>query len=183
MSMINSTVEIKNGKVVFSEEVLSYFENIRTEENSVWIDKRRYFNPKTENYYSHRNIVCRLKEFPQMYKNMTIDDFRCISIENDEYKNWKKQKEEISLKNKANWTQEYKIKNREKKNKQSRERHIKNREHDLELKRALRERPCYDPINGKPCTYGQLENRKRRHKEDYKNIIVKKLFNLTIKKS
>ena len=82
----------------------------------------------------------------------------------------KKQKEETSLKNKANWTQEYKIKNREKKNKQSRERHIKNREHDLELKRALRERPCYDPIKGKPCTYGQLENRKRRHKEDYKNV-------------
>lgn len=35
----NSTVEIVDGKVVFSEEVLSYFESIRTEENSVWIDK------------------------------------------------------------------------------------------------------------------------------------------------
>ena len=29
----NSTTEIKNGKVVFSNEVLSYFESIRTEEN------------------------------------------------------------------------------------------------------------------------------------------------------
>lgn len=38
MSMINSTVEIKNGKVVFSEEVLEYFENLRNEENSEWID-------------------------------------------------------------------------------------------------------------------------------------------------
>jgi len=35
----NSTVEIADGKVVFSEEVLSYFESIRTEENSAWIDK------------------------------------------------------------------------------------------------------------------------------------------------
>ena len=35
----NSTVEIKDGKVVFSKEVLEYFESIRNEENSVWIDK------------------------------------------------------------------------------------------------------------------------------------------------
>ena len=150
-----------------------YYNSEKAKQRREELNKRRYFDPKTENYYSHRNIVWRLKEFPQIYENMTISDFRCISIEDDEYKNWKKQKEETSLKNKANWTQEYKIKNREKKNKQSRERHIKNREHDLELKRALRERPCYDPIKGKPCTYGQLENRKRRHKEDYKNVIIK----------
>ena len=42
MSTRNSTVEIVNGKVVFSTEVLSYFENLRTEENSEWIDK--YFD-------------------------------------------------------------------------------------------------------------------------------------------
>ena len=35
----NSTVEIVDGKVVFSEEVLEYFESIRNEENGVWIDK------------------------------------------------------------------------------------------------------------------------------------------------
>ena len=34
----NSTVEIVDGKVVFSEEVLEYFESIRTEENSIWIN-------------------------------------------------------------------------------------------------------------------------------------------------
>lgn len=39
MSKRNSTVKIVDGKVVFSEEVLSYFESIRTEENSIWIDK------------------------------------------------------------------------------------------------------------------------------------------------
>ena len=45
MSMINSTVESKEGKVVFSEEVLSYVENLRNEENSEWIDKYfEYFN-------------------------------------------------------------------------------------------------------------------------------------------
>ena len=35
----NSTVEIVDGKVVFSQEILSYFESIRNEENSVWIDE------------------------------------------------------------------------------------------------------------------------------------------------
>lgn len=39
MSKRNSTVKIVDGKVVFSTEVLSYFENLRTEENSEWIDK------------------------------------------------------------------------------------------------------------------------------------------------
>ena len=59
----NSTVEIVDGKVVFSEEVLSYFESIRTEENSVWIDK--YFeylsdesNLSAEKYNGHHIIPC-----------------------------------------------------------------------------------------------------------------------------
>ena len=34
--------EIKNGKVVFSKEILNYFENLKTEENSKWINK--YFD-------------------------------------------------------------------------------------------------------------------------------------------
>ena len=59
----NSTVEIKDGKVVFSKEVLSYFESIRTEENSAWIDK--YFeylsdesNLSAEKYNGHHIIPC-----------------------------------------------------------------------------------------------------------------------------
>ena len=59
----NSTVEIKDGKVVFSKEVLEYFESIRTEENSVWIDK--YFdylsdesNLSAEKYNGHHIIPC-----------------------------------------------------------------------------------------------------------------------------
>ena len=59
----NSTVEIKDGKVVFSKEVLSYFESIRTEENSAWIDK--YFeylsneeNLTAEKYNGHHIIPC-----------------------------------------------------------------------------------------------------------------------------
>ena len=59
----NSTVEIKDGKVVFSTEVLSYFESIRTEENSIWIDK--YFeylsdeeNLSAEKYNGHHIIPC-----------------------------------------------------------------------------------------------------------------------------
>ena len=59
----NSTVEIKDGKVVFSKEVLSYFESIRTEENSIWVDK--YFeylsdeeNLSAEKYNGHHIIPC-----------------------------------------------------------------------------------------------------------------------------
>ena len=59
----NSTTEIKNGKVVFSKEVLSYFESIRTEENGIWIDK--YFeylsdeeNLSAEKYNGHHIIPC-----------------------------------------------------------------------------------------------------------------------------
>ena len=63
MPRTNSTVEIKDGKVVFSKEVLSYFESIRTEENSAWIDK--YFeylsdeeNLTAEKYNGHHIIPC-----------------------------------------------------------------------------------------------------------------------------
>ena len=59
----NSTTEIIDGKVVFSKEVLSYFESIRTEENSAWIDK--YFeylsneeNLTAEKYNGHHIIPC-----------------------------------------------------------------------------------------------------------------------------
>ena len=59
----NSTVEIADGKVVFSEEVLSYFDNLRTEENSIWINK--YFeylsdeeNLTAEKYNGHHIIPC-----------------------------------------------------------------------------------------------------------------------------
>ena len=59
----NSTVEIKDGKVVFSKEVLEYFESIRTEENSAWVDK--YFdylsdesNLSAEKYNGHHIIPC-----------------------------------------------------------------------------------------------------------------------------
>ena len=34
-----SNVKIEDGKVIFSQEILDYFESIRTEENSEWIDK------------------------------------------------------------------------------------------------------------------------------------------------
>ena len=39
MHMTNSTVEIKDGKVLFSKEILEYFENLRNKETSEWIDK------------------------------------------------------------------------------------------------------------------------------------------------
>ena len=63
MSKLNSTVEIKDGKSVFSKEVLSYFENMRTEENSEWINK--YFevlndknNQLAEKYNNHHIRPC-----------------------------------------------------------------------------------------------------------------------------
>ena len=42
MPRTNSTVKIVEGKVIFSQEIIDYFENLRTIENSEWIDK--YFN-------------------------------------------------------------------------------------------------------------------------------------------
>ena len=63
MAKRNSTVEIKDGKVVFSQEVLEYFENLRNEENSKWIDK--YFkvlndasNLGAEKYNLHHIRPC-----------------------------------------------------------------------------------------------------------------------------
>lgn len=59
----NSTVKIVDSKVVFSNEVLNYFESIRNEENSIWIDK--YFgylsdeeNISAEKYNGHHIIPC-----------------------------------------------------------------------------------------------------------------------------
>lgn len=37
----------------------------------------------------------------------------------------------------------------------------------------LNQRLCYDPIKENQCTYGALMNRKQKHKDLYKNIIVK----------
>ena len=34
-----SNIKIEDGKVIFSQEILDYFENLRTKENSIWIDK------------------------------------------------------------------------------------------------------------------------------------------------
>lgn len=63
MSKRNSIVKIVDGKVVFSEEVLNYFENLRNEENSEWIDK--YFNVlsdasnlDSEKYHMHHIRPC-----------------------------------------------------------------------------------------------------------------------------
>lgn len=42
MPIRKPNVKIENGKVIFSQEILYYFENIKTEENSIWIDK--YFD-------------------------------------------------------------------------------------------------------------------------------------------
>lgn len=39
MPIRKANVKIENGKVVFSQEILDYFESIRTEENSEWINK------------------------------------------------------------------------------------------------------------------------------------------------
>ena len=42
MAKRKSNVKIENGKVLISQEILDYFENLRTEENSEWINE--YFN-------------------------------------------------------------------------------------------------------------------------------------------
>ena len=57
MAKRNSTVKIVNGKVVFSKEVLSYFDNLRTEENSIWIDKYFEYLSNEENLNIFDNIL------------------------------------------------------------------------------------------------------------------------------
>ena len=61
--MTNSTVEIKDNKVLFSKEILEYFEDLRNEETSEWIDK--YFdilsdenNLTAEKYNIHHIRPC-----------------------------------------------------------------------------------------------------------------------------
>lgn len=45
-----------------------YYNSEKAKQRREKLNKRRYFDPKTENYYSHRNIVWRLKEFPKCMK-------------------------------------------------------------------------------------------------------------------
>ena len=53
----NSTVKIENGKVVFLQEIIDYFESLRNEENSEWIDK--YFNAlRDENNLNAKKYNC-----------------------------------------------------------------------------------------------------------------------------
>ena len=72
MPRTNSTVKIVDGKVVFSEEVLSYFESIRNEENSVWIDK--YFE-----YLSDKENLSAEKYKDIIPQNCIIDKKSIIS--------------------------------------------------------------------------------------------------------
>ena len=63
MAIRKPNVKIENGKVSFSQEILDYFKNIRTEENSEWINK--YFevlsdpsNFNAEKYNIHHIRPC-----------------------------------------------------------------------------------------------------------------------------
>ena len=67
-----------------------YYNSEKAKQRREELNKRRYFDPKTENYYSHRNIVWRLKQFLELYKGMNMSDFRCISKDDEEYKEWGK---------------------------------------------------------------------------------------------
>lgn len=67
------TTKIENGKVVFSKEILEYFENIRTEDNNIWINK--YFEVLSDK------------------SNLTATKYRkhhirpCFSFKDDNHKN------------------------------------------------------------------------------------------------
>jgi len=43
MGMLHSTVEIIENQVIFSKEILEYFESLRNEETNKWIDIYRSF--------------------------------------------------------------------------------------------------------------------------------------------
>jgi len=63
MSTRKSNVKIENNKVIFSQEIINYFESLRNEETSEWIDK--YFevlsdirNIDSEKYHFHHIKPC-----------------------------------------------------------------------------------------------------------------------------
>ena len=63
MPIRKANVKIENNKVVFSQEIINYFESLRNEETSEWIDK--YFdvlsdpsNFDAEKYNIHHIIPC-----------------------------------------------------------------------------------------------------------------------------
>lgn len=74
----NSTTEIKDGKVVFSKEVLEYFESIRTEENSVWIDKYFEYLSDEENLSAEKYNIHHIRP--------------CFSFKDENHKNRKQTK-------------------------------------------------------------------------------------------
>ena len=83
MSMQNSTVEIKNGKVVFSQEIIDYFENLRNEKTSEWIDK--YFDVLSD----ENNLIS---------EKYNIHHIRpCCTFKDKEHKN-RKQSEKLANK-------------------------------------------------------------------------------------
>ena len=73
MSKRNSTVKIVDGKVVFSQEIIDYFENLRNEENSEWIDK--YFevlsdeNNLTTRKFNYHHIIPAFLFKDDLHKN------------------------------------------------------------------------------------------------------------------
>ena len=85
--MTNSTVEIKDNKVLFSKEILEYFEDLRNEETSEWIDK--YFdilsdenNLTAEKYNIHHIHPCCTFKDKEKYKDVVPRD--CIIKENQQ---------------------------------------------------------------------------------------------------
>ena len=63
MATKKPNVKIENGKIIFSKEILDYYENLRTSENSEWIDK--YFeilssssNITSMKFEKHHIIPC-----------------------------------------------------------------------------------------------------------------------------
>jgi hypothetical protein len=61
--MKKSNVKIENDKIIFSREVLDYFNSIRTEENSIWIDKyfevlSDIFNINSDKFNIHHIRPC-----------------------------------------------------------------------------------------------------------------------------
>lgn len=86
MSNENNSIKFIDGKVLFSKEIIEYFENLRTERNSEWIDK--YF--EVLNDESNLNAV--------KYRNHHV--IPCFGFKDE---NHKTRKETLSLANKIEY--------------------------------------------------------------------------------
>lgn len=262
MSKKKSNVKIENGKVILSDEVLSYFESWKTEENSEYIKRYKEVLLDSSNLednefdihhiipafifadethttrnemlsvadniegerikLSHNNHILAhyfiWKIFPneekarraiymmlgkiKNFKNITENEIKLLNEIRSECKQTNLTEEEIKERD-ALYSRNYQKNNKEKVSatkkkyyhenrddilkkkkiygeenkdeisKKKKKHYLENKDDILRRERIRNYQLCFDPKEENVCTYNTLHGRKQRHKEKYKDVIVK----------